>query len=156
MFVPGKWLETKSESYYLIKAASQCLIQLPLSLSLSSWKAKYKSFVMSFPRLHTRYNGICSFHRRPAKHVQSFSDIKKPTKCIFSKSPFTKNEALVPNWREKKIWGCRTLALCNLSGEKEGGLLSDGQCHCLAPSGAAARHKANLWLVNDHPHLLYF
>ena len=46
------------------------------------------------------------------------------------------------------------MALCNLSGEKEGGLLSDGQCHCLAPSGAAARHEANLWVVNDHPHLL--
>ena len=35
--------------------------------TLSSWKAKYKSFVMSFPRLHTRYDGIYSFHRRPAK-----------------------------------------------------------------------------------------
>ena len=50
----------------------------------------------------------------------------------------------------------RTLALSNLSRQRGGGLLSDGQCHCLAPSKAAARHKANLWLVNGHPHLLYF
>ena len=153
MFVPGKWLETKSESYYLIKAASQCLIQLPLSpagkqsTSLLWWVSQGCTPDIMESTLLTEDQ---------RKHVQSFSDLKKPTKCIFSKSPFTKNEALVPNWREKKIWGCRTLALCNLSGEKEGGLLSDGQCHCLAPSGAAARHKANLWLVNDHPHLLYF
>ena len=104
-------------------------LRLPVSvwynchtLSLSSWKAKYKSFVMSFPRLHTRYNGICSFHRRPAKTCAILFRYKETHEV--HPSSFTKNEALVPNWRVKKLKKHmrqqRTLALSNLSRQRGG------------------------------------
>ena len=84
------------------------------TLSLSSWKVKYKSFEMGFPRLHTRYNGICSFTEDHRKHVQSFSEW--PTKCIFSQSSFTKKPKKTKYMRLRQ-W---TLALCNLRRERGG------------------------------------
>ena len=91
------------------------------------------------------------------KHVQSFSDIKKPTKCIRRLLQKMKLWCQIEELKNKKIYeAAANIGIKQFEQTERGGLLSDGQCHCLAPSKAAARHKANLWLVNGHPHLLYF